>query len=41
MVFINMFEEIGFTYTDDIIWDKGEVQSSRHKNKSKSKEIKR
>ena len=32
--FIMMFEEIGFTFIDDIIWDKGEVQSSRHKNKS-------
>ena len=33
--FIKIFEECGFTYIDDIIWDKGEVQSSRHKNKSK------
>ena len=32
--FIKIFEECGFTYIDDIIWDKGEVQSSRHKNKS-------
>lgn len=31
--FIAMFEECGFRYTDDIIWDKGEVQSSRNKNK--------
>jgi len=31
--FIMMFEECGFTFVDDIIWDKGEVQSSRHKNK--------
>ena len=31
--FIQIFEECGFTYIDDIIWDKGEVQSSRHKNK--------
>lgn len=31
--FITMFEECGFRYTDDIIWDKGEVQSSRNKNK--------
>lgn len=31
--FIKIFEECGFTYIDDIIWDKGEVQSSRHKNK--------
>ena len=30
--FIVMFERCGFTYVDDIIWDKGEVQSSRHKN---------
>lgn len=33
--FIMMFEECGFTYVDDIIWDKGEVQSSRHKNGNK------
>ena len=33
--FITIFEECGFRYIDDIIWDKGEVQSSRHKNKSK------
>lgn len=32
--FIVMFEELGFTFYDDIIWDKGEVQSQRHKNKS-------
>lgn len=31
--FIAMFEECGFTFVDDIIWDKGEVQSSRNKNK--------
>ncbi len=31
--FIQIFEECGFRYTDDIIWDKGEVQSSRNKNK--------
>lgn len=31
--FITMFEECGFRYIDDIIWDKGEVQSSRNKNK--------
>ena len=30
--FIVMFEECGFTFVDDVIWDKGEVQSSRHKN---------
>ena len=27
--FINIFEEIGFTFYDDIIWDKGEVQSNQ------------
>lgn len=31
--FIKIFEDCGFTFIDDIIWDKGEVQSSRHKNK--------
>jgi DNA modification methylase len=31
--FIRIFEECGFTFIDDIIWDKGQVQSSRHKNK--------
>jgi DNA modification methylase len=31
--FIRIFEECGFKFIDDIIWDKGEVQSSRHKNK--------
>lgn len=30
--FIKIFEEAGFTFVDDIIWDKGEVQSQRHKN---------
>lgn len=30
--FIEMFEEEGFTFVDDFIWDKGEVQSERHKN---------
>ena len=30
--FINIFEEVGFTFIDDFIWDKGEVQSQRHKN---------
>lgn len=30
--FIKMFEETGFTFVDDFIWDKGEVQSERHKN---------
>ena len=33
--FIVMFEECGFTFVDDVIWDKGEVQSSRHKNGNK------
>jgi len=32
MYFLNIFEESGFKFVDDIIWDKGEVQSSRHKN---------
>lgn len=30
--FIQIFEDVGFTFIDDIIWDKGEVQSQRHKN---------
>ena len=30
--FINLFEKVGFTFVDDIIWDKGEVQSERNKN---------
>lgn len=30
--FIKLFEEVGFTFVDDIIWDKGEVQTQRHKN---------
>ena len=30
--FIRLFEEVGFVFVDDIIWDKGEVQSERHKN---------
>ncbi len=30
--FINIFEKVGFTFVDNIIWDKGEVQSERHKN---------
>lgn len=34
--FIKLFEEIGFTFVDDIIWDKGEVQSERHKNGDKN-----
>ena len=32
--FIKIFEEVGFTFVDDFIWDKGEVQSERHKNGS-------
>ena len=30
--FTVMFEQAGFTFVDDFIWDKGEVQSQRHKN---------
>ena len=33
--FIRLFEECGFTFVDDFIWDKGEVQSERHKNGEK------
>lgn len=33
--FTNIFEEEGFTFVDDFIWDKGEVQSERHKNGNK------
>ena len=33
--FIKIFEDCNFTFIDDIIWDKGEVQSSRHKNGNK------
>lgn len=33
--FIKIFEEEGFTFVDDIIWDKGEVQSQRHKSGDK------
>lgn len=33
--FIKLFEDCGFTFVDDFIWDKGEVQSQRHKNGSK------
>ncbi|MGI0060242.1 MAG: DNA methyltransferase, partial [Nitrosotalea sp.] len=32
--FIKIFEDVGFTFVDDFIWDKGEVQSERHKNGS-------
>ena len=30
--FICIFEECGFRFIDDFIWDKGEVESQRHKN---------
>ena len=30
--FIQIFEEEKFTFVDDFIWNKGEVQSERHKN---------
>lgn len=30
--FTIMFEEAGFRFVDDFIWDKGEVESQRHKN---------
>lgn len=33
--FIKIFEEEGFTFVDDFIWDKGEVQSERQKNGNK------
>jgi len=33
--FIKIFEEVGFTFVDDIMWDKGEVQSQRQKNAGK------
>lgn len=33
--FVKIFEECGFTFVDDIIWDKGEVQSERHKSGDK------
>ena len=33
--FTSMFEEEGFTFVDGFIWDKGEVQSERHKNGNK------
>lgn len=28
--FVNMFEDIGFQFIDDYIWDKGEPQTKRH-----------
>ena len=30
--FINIFENAGFKFIDDFIWDKGQVESQRHKN---------
>ena len=30
--FTTIFEEHGFQFVDDFIWDKGEVQTQRHKN---------
>lgn len=33
--FIKLFEEIGFTFVDDFMWDKGQVQTQRHKHTSK------
>lgn len=30
--FMNIFEDVGFRFVDDYIWDKGQVQSQRHKN---------
>ncbi|MDO8733878.1 MAG: site-specific DNA-methyltransferase [Elusimicrobiota bacterium] len=30
--FIKIFEDCGFTFVDDFIWDKGQVQSERHKH---------
>lgn len=30
--FTMIFESVGFQFVDDFIWDKGEVQSQRHKN---------
>ena len=33
--FTKIFEEEGFTFVDDFIWDKGEVQSERQKNGNK------
>ena len=32
---LKIFEEEGFTFVDDFIWDKGEVQSKRHKSGDK------
>ena len=33
--FTMIFEEHGFQFVDDFIWDKGEVQTQRHKNGNK------
>lgn len=33
--FITLFEKVGFTFVDDIIWDKGQVQSKRQQNGDK------
>ena len=33
--FTTIFEEVGFRFIDDFIWDKGEVESQRHKNAGK------
>lgn len=33
--FVKIFEEEGFTFVDDFIWDKGEPQSERNKNANK------
>lgn len=33
--FIKIFEDEGFTFVDDFIWDKGEPQSERNKNAGK------
>jgi len=33
--FTKIFEEEGFAFVDNFIWDKGEVQSERHKNGNK------
>ncbi|MGR3915231.1 MAG: site-specific DNA-methyltransferase [Gammaproteobacteria bacterium] len=30
--FINIFEKAGFKFIDDFVWDKGQVESQRHKN---------
>ena len=30
--FINIFEKAGYRFIDDFIWDKGQVESQRHKN---------